>query len=271
MRAIIFAITVTTAVVLLATTPVLAQDEDFVLGFSEEEGEVGGTATVAITLENEDDIRGFHWGVCHDDLVSIEEDDIEDGDGFDSASVDFQSIEVFDDGWTVDSLWCVACDDIELPSGEHEMFLATYSLLEAGTAELEYCETLGDPEVTVRIVDSGGEDDIEPTLEDGSITILGESFLRGDADSSGDVSGIPDGLFLLRWQFDGGADPTCADAADADDSGTVSGLPDGLYVLRWYFEGGAEPPAPGIDACGPDPEGDEPDELDCEVTSKTCQ
>ena len=90
------------------------------------------------------------------------------------------------------------------------------------------------------------------------------SFLRGDCDGSGAVSALPDGLFLLRWQFAGGDKPPCMDAADCDDSGTVSALPDALFLLRWGFEGGDDPPAPGTEECGIDPLGDEPDEIYCD-------
>ena len=59
------------------------------------------------------------------------------------------------------------------------------------------------------------------------------------------------------------------DAADADDSGGVSGLPDGLFLLKWQFAGGSPaPPDPGPTECGPDPtEDDEEDpefDLGCE-------
>ena len=36
--------------------------------------------------------------------------------------------------------------------------------------------------------------------------------------------------------------------------GNVVGLTDGLYILNWAFNGGAEPPAP-FPACGPDAAG----------------
>ena len=87
-------------------------------------------------------------------------------------------------------------------------------------------------------------------------------FKRGDADGDGTVSGIPDGLFVLKFQFEAGAKaPPCMAAADCNGSGDVSGIPDGLFILRWQFEAGAEvPPDPGPTKCGADP-----NELDCET------
>jgi hypothetical protein len=59
----------------------------------------------------------------------------------------------------------------------------------------------------------------------------------------------------------GGTKPSCMDAADADDSGALD-LTDAIYVLQFLFMGGTKPPAPGPDACGPDPAGTS---LGCEV------
>ena len=100
-------------------------------------------------------------------------------------------------------------------------------------------------------------------------TLMAE-FRRGDADSSGEVSAVPDALFLLRWQFVEGADPACEDAADVNDNGTVSGLWDSLYLLRWYFAGGDAPSAPGSYSCGRDPRC-ESDDLGCEATAEACR
>ena len=96
----------------------------------------------------------------------------------------------------------------------------------------------------------------------------GTQFLRGDADASGSVAGIVDGVFLLTFQFvPGSPAPPCMSAADADDSGSVNGLVDGLYVLNFQFVPGSPPPPdPGPTACGPDPT-DDP--LVCE-TYLTC-
>ncbi len=90
-------------------------------------------------------------------------------------------------------------------------------------------------------------------------------FKRGDANGDGSVSGLGDGLFVLRWHFiDDSPVPMCMDAADANDNGEVTGLGDGLFVLRWQFVDGAPvPPDPGPTCCGRDPTDD--DDLDCET------
>ena len=78
----------------------------------------------------------------------------------------------------------------------------------------------------------------------GPCVIADPVYLRGDANNSGDVSALPDGLFVLNFGFNGGATPACMDAADADGSGDLSGLLDGLAILNWGFLGGAPPPPP---------------------------
>lgn len=255
-------------VVLFFSYPSQAQEE-FELSISDAAGAVGGTATVEVSLSHDaSDIRGFHFGICHDpDLVSINEEDIVDGEGLSSASVEFQSIEVYDDGWTLDSLWCVPCDSVMMPSGDWSIYEATYELLDAGVASLDFCEDLGDPAVTNRIVDIDGNDEIEPTTVSGSIAIS-HTFLRGDVDGNGDVSAISDALALLEWAFTGGSRPDCDDAADVDDSGHVSGLIDAIYLLRWGFQDGQDPPAPGVETCGPD---ETADELGCSEAPDGCE
>ena len=88
-------------------------------------------------------------------------------------------------------------------------------------------------------------------------------FLRGDCNGDGIVSGIPDGLYVLRYGFLEGPAPPCFDAADTNDDGRVSAIPDALYLLRWFFSGGPPPPDPGPVNCGRDP--DSSDALECEM------
>ena len=59
----------------------------------------------------------------------------------------------------------------------------------------------------------------------------------------------------LLYQFVPGSPiPPCLDAADADDSGSVNGLADGLFLLNAYLVPGSPPiPPPGATFCGPDP------------------
>ncbi len=94
-----------------------------------------------------------------------------------------------------------------------------------------------------------------------------EPFLRGDVDGGGTVNGLVDGLFLLGFQFLGGPEPTCHNAADIDDDGVLNGLVDTLYLLAYSFIGGPPPPDPGPTSCGVDPTADG---LDCAVASANC-
>ena len=52
--------------------PLVAQEPDYRLSISESSGDVGGTATVTVSMTNTgEDLQGYQWGVCHDDLVSL--------------------------------------------------------------------------------------------------------------------------------------------------------------------------------------------------------
>jgi murein DD-endopeptidase MepM/ murein hydrolase activator NlpD len=79
-------------------------------------------------------------------------------------------------------------------------------------------------------------------------------FRRGDVNASGTVD-IADAVSLLGCLFQGGACPTCPDAADANDDG-ANDLSDSIHILAWLFLGGPAPHDPGPEECGPDPTAD---------------
>ena len=68
---------------------------------------------------------------------------------------------------------------------------------------------------------------------------------------------LSDGLFTLRFLFQGGEAPPCSDAADADDSGRLD-LKDVIYTFNFLLQGGP-PPAQAFQ-CAVDPTSDD---LDC--------
>jgi len=88
----------------------------------------------------------------------------------------------------------------------------------------------------------------------GAICEVPPTFIRGDADDSGDLD-LTDAIVILIYLFQGGKAPPCLDAADVDDTGDLD-LTDGIYLLGYLFVGGREPPSP-LDAPGPDPTADE--------------
>ena len=79
------------------------------------------------------------------------------------------------------------------------------------------------------------------------------AFVRGDVNADGQLD-VSDPVFLLRYLFQGGLRPTCADAGDADDDGRLS-VSDSVQVLAYLFRGG-EPPPPPNETCGRDPTDD---------------
>ena len=106
---------------------------------------------------------------------------------------------------------------------------------------------------------------------DAAITFVPDGerlFKRGDVDGNGDVSPLLDALALLQFTFAGGVPPICADATDVDNNGILSSLVDSLALLGWAFGSLDVPPDPGVETCGPDPEGDA-DGIECE-TAPAC-
>ena len=71
-------------------------------------------------------------------------------------------------------------------------------------------------------------------------------FLRGDCNGDGTVTGqVTDAVFLLDFNFTGGAAPPCAAACDANGDGSFSGqVTDAVYLLNFNFLGGPALPAP---------------------------
>ncbi len=106
--------------------------------------------------------------------------------------------------------------------------------------------------------------------------VIGDKFVRGDADSSGTIN-LTDGVVPLNYLFLGAAAPKCLDAADADDSGDLQ-LTDAIYIFNWLFLGGTAPPPPSgptgyaASDCGVDPTEDKQGKpLDCQEVSETCK
>ncbi|MCZ6793232.1 MAG: hypothetical protein O7J95_06425 [Planctomycetota bacterium] len=95
------------------------------------------------------------------------------------------------------------------------------------------------------------------SLLSGEMVAGGISFRRGDANGDARLN-ITDGVFTLRFLFQGGRAPGCADSADANYDGWID-LTDPVYVLNFLCRGGPAAPPPGAD-CGPDPT---PDPLGC--------
>ena len=89
---------------------------------------------------------------------------------------------------------------------------------------------------------------------------LGSEFIRGDIDESQTVV-LADALLVLEFLFLGEPVSACHDAVDVDDDGQLR-ISDGIYLLNWLFDGGAQPPAPFPEA-GADPTADA---LDCSRT-----
>lgn len=81
------------------------------------------------------------------------------------------------------------------------------------------------------------------------------TFLRGDADTDGDVS-VSDAMAVVAVAILGEGELTCEDAADANDDGAVD-ISDAVSTLLALFGGAATLPLPGMEVCGIDPTWDE--------------
>ena len=148
-----------------------AQDANYNLSLTgPAEAGVGATADVTVALDSTDGdpIQGWQWGVCHT-LASLADGDVVSGADTDGLSFTFEAISTFDDGWTVGALLNVITMTTIAPGVYNDMYVATYTLDTAGTADFEWCETLGTPMVSVRVIVAS--DEIEPVQENLSIEV----------------------------------------------------------------------------------------------------
>ena len=85
-----------------------------------------------------------------------------------------------------------------------------------------------------------------------------DTFVRGNANGDQGLD-ITDAVFILAFNFQGLAAPTCMDAADANDDGRPD-ISDAIYILNFLFAGSRRAPPEPYPAPGVDPT---PDSLDC--------
>lgn len=80
-------------------------------------------------------------------------------------------------------------------------------------------------------------------------------FHRGDTDGSATIN-IADPVALLNRLFQGGAPPSCDDAADSNDDGKLD-VSDAVFTLNYLFAGGEKPALSGPEDCCSDPTPDD--------------
>ena len=237
-------------------------DPAYVLSLTDEMGPIGGSTQVSVMLDSSagQDLQAWSVSVCHDaDDVEVLAVEL----GATALTVHgggppaiYEAAIYPGEGWTAGAIVDFFANDL-LPAGpDRELQIATYGLLTKGVTTLDYCEVFGDPLVTNLLFSYTGA--ITPTVTSGTIAVVDEAFLRGDANGDGTFSALTDAITLFAFGFvPGSPSPPCLDAADADDNGILNSLVDGLFVLSYqYVPGSPPPPAPGPSQCGQDPTSD---------------
>lgn len=265
---------------LLATSPVLSQDPDFVLLSDDvviEYDSAGeGSGSVSFYWQELDTTPGFPhtvpgWslGITTNPLL-VRPTNVEQGEYIASLNggggPDLWLTDEYDEGFTIGTVYgflgMTSCT-YEVPK---EIAVVTYEtnpeLLvdDDDGAELAFeFIPLGDPPVSSVIIVAGQS--LPVTLGTGTLTLVPriETFLRGDCNLDG-VADLADPIFLGFSLFSGGGPVGCDDACDANDDGVVN-IADVVYTPSHLFGGGPPPPAP-FPECGTDPT-DDP--LGCEM------
>lgn len=156
--------------------PNLVENDDYILAVSNELVAASSPdAMVLVTLDHTGDpIIGYQFGVCHGELVSLEEDAVDDGSAIEDfkLSVFYHSVVVEPSGFSV-ALISNLINEVTLESSvdPYELYEVTYGIVDAGTATLEFCDTLGDSALPVRVFGESGEE-ILPETQNGSLDIV---------------------------------------------------------------------------------------------------
>ena len=129
--------------------------QDYTLRFGDSVGAVGGEATIAVILDTIPEaleVSGWSLGVCHGPEVDIVE--VVDGGTTSSLEPSFVNSQTSPgQGWAVGVVISLL-GNVTLPPGNgYQVHLARYSLLEEGTAPLDFCNTIGSPPVETLVVD----------------------------------------------------------------------------------------------------------------------
>ncbi len=115
--------------------------------------------------------------------------------------------------------------------------------LECGADPIDIADALGC--VSYTACEKGCEE------EDGVL------FRRGDPDNSGGAD-ITDAIVTLDFLFAGADAPVCLEAADTNNDGTVD-VSDPIHLLIHLFSDAPALAEPGLENCGPDPDGGGPE------------
>lgn len=165
---------ITLSIILIVGLPLMADSQ---LNIGGGEGSTGDVFTVPVTLDNDIEVQGWSYGICHDleNLALLGA-----VDGATTLTVnagsppDFNQINIEADGLTVGVVISFLGTSI-LPVGSgHELLLADYEI--TGVPDVDpiiasacFCDTLGVPAVMTLLV-SGGQS-IVPLQECGDFTI----------------------------------------------------------------------------------------------------
>lgn len=247
----------------------LSAQNIYALNAGNASGPPGSTVDVTVTLDagGGNNITGYTYSLCSDDSVVLSQTismgaDVQatnNGDGPDFYQEQTNANNYFIMGGCAvgvvisffDNDTLAAVDGIETDVINYELVGAV-----GDSTSLDFCSTLGAPTVIVSIAVEGPDPNMgEIDLNSGQVAIalLGEPFIRGDADGDGIFNGLVDALFTLNFQFAGGPVGPCLEAMDADGDGNFSGLVDALLILAHQFQAGPPPPAP-YPECGNDPD-----------------
>lgn len=180
-------------------------------------------------------------------------------------------VTTYADGFTIECLYSFLANTTCVYEVVKEVAVATYATIPSAlvgdtdgeTVDLSFHGMLGSPVIGNGVMTLGPPQP-PAAFSPGTVDLVAQSpsFLRGDADGSGAVSAIADGVMVLAYLFNQSS-LSCLDAADVNDDGVIN-LTDSVLIFGWGFQSGPAPAVP-FPTCGPDPTA--VDALSCDVSN----
>ena len=133
--------------------------------------------------------------------------------------------------------------DNVIPAGSQtDLVELSWSTDAEGASAIAWADGLGNPPQDIIVV-TGQTTQQQPTLVDGTMTVVNfNSFVRGDCNNDSTVN-IADGIYGINYLFQMGPEPTCDDACDSNDDGGIDAS-DCIYIFNYRFLDGPAPEAP---------------------------
>ncbi|MCI0650373.1 MAG: hypothetical protein L0Z55_00670 [Planctomycetes bacterium] len=197
----------------------------------DEDGNVGDVITVDVRMDNKEVLYGWSFGVCNDGVVELNPGSVANGSATatinEGGEPEFQSIVEVAGGFTVGAVTNFAQTASLAEGVDQHLYSAEYTLLAAGIANIDLCDTLGSP--AVALVAASATAEFTPDTVNDTIAVFApnEDYQMALTDAEGDLDATAsiDVLFTTPAGLQGWSFGLCHDGLVELNAGAVAALP----------------------------------------------